>query len=77
MFSIYRINLNLWCRACEIQTRLGINKFVIKLALFMQEYHKQINSIKATDLDIKYFKRDIAWVQDLLISIYYFIICYI
>ena len=60
MFSIYRINLNLWHRACEIQTRLSINKFIIKLALFIQEYHKRVNGIEVMDLDIEYFKRDIA-----------------
>ena len=58
MFFIYRINLNLWYRACEIQTRLNINKFIIKLALFVQEYYKRVNGIKVTDLDIKCFKRD-------------------
>ena len=49
MFSIYRINLNLWYRACEIQTKLGINKFIIKLALFVLQltlyYQPNINYI--------------------------------
>ena len=45
MFLIYGINPNLQRRVCEIQTRLSINKFVIKLALFIQEYCKQVNSI--------------------------------
>ena len=45
MFSIYRINPNLWRRACKIQTRLGINEFVIKLALFIWECYKRVNSI--------------------------------
>ena len=45
MFSIYGINPNLWYRACEIQTKLGINKFIIKLVLFIQECRKRVNSI--------------------------------
>ena len=45
MFSICKINPKLWHRACEIQTRLGINKFIIKLALFVWECHKQVNNI--------------------------------
>ena len=77
IFSIYGINLNLWYRACEIQTRLGINKFIIKLALFIQEYRKRVNSIKVTDLDVKCLERDTAQTQDLPISIYYSMICYI
>ena len=74
---MYGINLNLWYRAYEIQTRLGINKFIIKLVLFIQECRKQVNGIEVTDSNIKCFKRDAAQVQDLPISIYYSIICYI
>ena len=40
IFLMYGINPNLWCKACEIQTRLGINKFVIKLVSFIQECYK-------------------------------------
>ena len=40
MFLMCGINPNLWCRACEIQTRLSINEFIIKLALFVWEYCK-------------------------------------
>jgi hypothetical protein len=40
IFLIYGINLNLWHRVYKIQTKLSINKFVIKLALFIQEYCK-------------------------------------
>ena len=57
---MYRINLNLWRKACEIQTRLSINKFIIKLALFIWEYCKRVNSIEVTDLDVKYFKKNAA-----------------
>ena len=53
------INPNLWRRAYEIQTRLGINEFVIKLASFIREYRKRVNSIQVIDLNIKRLKRDI------------------
>ena len=77
MFLMCRINPNLWHNVCKIQTKLGINKFVIKLVLFVQECYKQVDGIQVMDLNIKCFKRNAAWAQDLPIGIYYFIICYI
>ena len=61
MFLMCGINPNLWRRACKIQTRLGINEFVIKLALFIQEYYKRVNSIQVMDLDVECLERDTAW----------------
>ena len=77
MFSMCGINPNLWRRACEIQTRLGINEFVIKLASFVRECRKRVDGIQATDSDVERLERDAAWAQDLPVGIHHSMICYI